>query len=73
MIVHHTVLCTPYIALLNYCHLLHICERLLYVDHVRYVWSRAICGLSVESVWRVGQVFPTECTSIRIFVTLGYE
>jgi hypothetical protein len=33
-------------------------ERLLYVDHVRHIWSRAICGPSVESVWRVGQVFP---------------
>jgi hypothetical protein len=25
-------------------------ERLLYADHVRYVWSRAICELSVENV-----------------------
>jgi hypothetical protein len=33
-------------------------EWLLYVDHVTYVWSRAIRGPSVESVWRVGQVFP---------------
>jgi hypothetical protein len=33
-------------------------ERLLYVDRVRYVWSWTICGLSVESVWRVGRVFP---------------
>jgi hypothetical protein len=33
-------------------------ERLLYVDHVRYVWSRAILRPSVESVWRVGRVFP---------------
>jgi hypothetical protein len=33
-------------------------ERLLYIDHMRYVWSRAICGPSVKSVWRVGWVFP---------------
>jgi hypothetical protein len=34
------------------------CERLLYVNHVRYVWSWTIRGLSMESVWRVGQGFP---------------
>jgi hypothetical protein len=28
-------------------------ERLLYVDHVRYVWLRAICGPSMEYVWHV--------------------
>jgi hypothetical protein len=28
-------------------------ERLLYVDHVRYVWLRAICGPSMECVWHV--------------------
>jgi hypothetical protein len=28
-------------------------KRLLYVDHVRYVWSGTTRGLSVESVWRV--------------------
>jgi hypothetical protein len=39
-------------------------ERLLYVDHVRYVWSSAIRRLSVESVWCVGQVSPIGCTSI---------
>jgi hypothetical protein len=33
-------------------------ERLLYVDHVRYIWLRVIHGLSVESVWHVGQDFP---------------
>jgi hypothetical protein len=33
-------------------------ERLLYVDHVRYVWSWTIHGPSVESVWHVGRVFP---------------
>jgi hypothetical protein len=33
------------------------CEGLLYVDHVRYVWSWTIHGLSVESVWRIGRVF----------------
>jgi hypothetical protein len=47
--------------------------RLLYVDHVRYVWSRTIRGLSVGCMWRVGQVFPAGCTSIQIVVTLGYE
>jgi hypothetical protein len=30
--------------------LLATCEMLLYVDHMRYVLSRAICGPSVESV-----------------------
>jgi hypothetical protein len=35
-----------------------LCERLLYVDHMKYVWSWTIRGLSVESVWRVGRVFP---------------
>jgi hypothetical protein len=48
-------------------------ERLLYADHVRYIWSRDICESSVESVWRVDQVFPVVCTSIQIVVTLGYE
>jgi hypothetical protein len=33
-------------------------ERLLYVDYVRYVWLRVIHGSSVESVWRIDQVFP---------------
>jgi hypothetical protein len=33
-------------------------ERLLDVDHVRYIWSRVIHGPSVESVWCVGRVFP---------------
>jgi hypothetical protein len=33
-------------------------KRLLCVDHVRYIWSRTICGSSVGYVWRVGQVFP---------------
>jgi hypothetical protein len=33
-------------------------ERLIYVDHVRYVWSWTIRGLSVGSVWRVGRGFP---------------
>jgi hypothetical protein len=27
--------------------------RLLYADHVRYIWSRVICGPSVENVWCV--------------------
>jgi hypothetical protein len=33
-------------------------ERLLDVDRMRYVWSRAICELSIENMWRVGWVFP---------------
>jgi hypothetical protein len=33
-------------------------EGLLYVDHMRYVWSWTIRRLSIGSVWRVGQVFP---------------
>jgi hypothetical protein len=33
-------------------------ERLQCVDHVRYVWSMVIRGLSVECVWCVGRVFP---------------
>jgi hypothetical protein len=32
-------------------------ERLLYVDHVRYVRSRAIRRSSVKSMWHVGRVF----------------
>jgi hypothetical protein len=48
-------------------------ERLLYVDHVRYVWSWTIRGLSVESVWRVGWVSPAGCTSIWIAATLRCE
>jgi hypothetical protein len=38
-------------------------ERLLFVDHVRYVWLRGIRGPSVESVWCVGQVF-----SCRVYI-----
>jgi hypothetical protein len=48
-------------------------KRLLDVDHMRYVWSWTIRGLSVGSVWRVGWVFPTGCTLIRITVTLEYD
>jgi hypothetical protein len=33
-------------------------ERLLCVDHVRYVWSETIRGLSMGCVWHVGRVFP---------------
>jgi hypothetical protein len=39
-------------------------EMLLYADHVRYVWSRDIHRPSVECVWRVDQVSPTECIAI---------
>jgi hypothetical protein len=48
-------------------------ERLLYVDHVRYVWSGAIHRSSVESMLRAHRVFLVRCTSIQIAVTLGYE
>jgi hypothetical protein len=33
-------------------------EGMLYVDHVRYVWSWTIRGLSMGSMWRVGRVSP---------------
>jgi hypothetical protein len=39
---------------------------LLYADHVRYIWSWTICGLSVGSVWRVGWVFP-----YRVYIDLN--
>jgi hypothetical protein len=51
-------------------------KSLLYVDRMRYVWLRAICGQSVESVWRIGQVFPCSmyidlnCRDSRIGVPL---
>jgi hypothetical protein len=32
-------------------------KRLLYVNHVRYVWSRSLRGSSVKSVWHVHRVF----------------
>jgi hypothetical protein len=28
------------------------------MDHVRYVWSMAICGLSMKNMWCVDRVFP---------------
>jgi hypothetical protein len=39
-------------------------ERLLYVDHVRYVWSETIRRLSVGCVWCIGRVSLVGCTSI---------
>jgi hypothetical protein len=33
-------------------------ERLTCVDHMRYVWSGIIHGLSMRCVWRVGRIFP---------------
>jgi hypothetical protein len=48
-------------------------ERLLFANHVRYIWSRVIRGPRVECVWCVDQVSPTGCTSIQIIVTLRYE
>jgi hypothetical protein len=41
-------------------------ERLLCVDHVRYVWFGTIRGLSVGCVWHVGQVFP-----YRVYIDLN--
>jgi hypothetical protein len=38
-------------------------ERLLCVDHVRYVRSGIIRGLSVGCVWRVGRIF-----SCRVYI-----
>jgi hypothetical protein len=49
-------------------------ERLLCVDHVRYIWSGTIRGLSVECMWRVGQVSPTAWLSDmsnRLFVSVS--
>jgi hypothetical protein len=45
-----------------------LCERLLCVDRVRYVWSRIIHGLSVGCVWHVGQVFPC-----RVYINLNHR
>jgi hypothetical protein len=39
-------------------------KRLVYADHARYVWSRAIHRPSVECVWHVDQVSRAGCTSI---------
>jgi hypothetical protein len=50
-----------------------LCERLLCVDRVRYIWSGAIRGLSVRCMWHVGWVSPIGCTSIQIVATLRYE
>jgi hypothetical protein len=43
-------------------------KRLLYVDHIRYIWPRAIRGSSVESMCRVGQIF-----SCRVYIDLNYR
>jgi hypothetical protein len=48
-------------------------ERLLCANHVRCIWSRTKRGLSMGSMWCVGQVSPAGCTSIRITATLRYE
>jgi hypothetical protein len=41
-------------------------ERLPCVDHMRYVWSGTIHGLSVGCMWRVGRVF-----SYRVYIDLN--
>jgi hypothetical protein len=38
--------------------LLMTSERLLYAGHVRYTWLMAICGPSMECVWRIDQGLP---------------
>jgi hypothetical protein len=48
-------------------------KMLLYADHVRDVWSRAIRGPSMRCVWHVDRVSSTGCTSIRIAATFRYE
>jgi hypothetical protein len=45
-----------------------LCKRLLYVDHVQYIWLKAICGPSVESVWCVGCIFPC-----RVYIDLNHR
>jgi hypothetical protein len=41
-------------------------KMLLYVDHMRYVWYLTIREKSVESMWRVGRVFPC-----RLYIDLN--
>jgi hypothetical protein len=48
-------------------------ERLLYMDYVRYVQSRAIHRPSVESMWHVGRVFLCRVYIDWIAATLRYE
>jgi hypothetical protein len=43
------------------------------MDHVRYVWSRVIRELSVESVWCVGRVFPCRMYIDSNCLDIGYE
>jgi hypothetical protein len=42
-------------------------ERLLCVDHVRYVWSETIRRLSMGCVWCVGRIFP-----YRVYIDLNH-
>jgi hypothetical protein len=48
-------------------------ERLLYTDHVRYVWSMVKHRSSVENVWRIDRVSLAECILIWIVATLRYD
>jgi hypothetical protein len=41
---------------------------LLYTDNTSYIWSRAIHGLSMESVWHVGQVSP-----YRVYIDSNHQ
>jgi hypothetical protein len=43
-------------------------KMLLYVDHMRYVLSRAIYGPSMKSVWRVIQIF-----SCMMYIDLNHR
>jgi hypothetical protein len=36
-----------------------LCERLLCIDHMRYVWFGTLRELSVGCMWHVGQVSPS--------------
>jgi hypothetical protein len=54
--------------------LLGQCKRLSYADSVRETYGRVSYADQVhENVWRVDQVSPAGCISIRITATLGYE
>jgi hypothetical protein len=44
------------------------CEGLLCIDHMRYIWSWTIRGLSMENMCRVGQVSPC-----RVYTDLNHR
>jgi hypothetical protein len=53
--------------------LLTTTQKVAMPDRMRYIWLRAIRGLSAGCVWRVDQVSPAECKSFWITATLRYE